>query len=348
MDGRVPRGTSGTSLLVSVLGILLAVIVAACSTAASPTTSATSSTPVTSGGTPTPASSPHESPPVAPPPKPTRTPSPSPTPPPVILVGAGDIAECGSDGDEATAALLEAILEADPGTVFTAGDNVYERGTAAEFADCYAPTWGRFRDRTLPAPGNHDYETAGATAYFEYFGAAAGTPGAGWYAVDVGTWRVYVLNSECAQVGGCDAGSPQERWLRQALADDAATCSLAIWHRPRFSSGPHGSDPATDALWRDLVAAGTELVIAGHDHLYERFAPKAADGTPDPAGTVAFVVGTGGRRLYDMERVAADSLVRETDTLGVLRLALDPTGYTFDFVPVAGGTFTDHGGAACH
>src|SRR5262245_61040722 len=181
-------------------------------------------------------------PPTLPPPTPTLgPPTAPPTPPPasVVLVGAGDIASCASSGDEATAALLQGIA----GTVFTTGDNVYDNGTATEYATCYGPSWGQpaIKSRTRPVPGNHEYNTPGATGYYGYFGAAAGDPAKGYYAYDLGAWRVYVLNSNCAAIGGCGAGSAQEQWLRGELAADPRTCVVAMWHHPRFSSGSeHG------------------------------------------------------------------------------------------------------------
>jgi hypothetical protein len=272
------------------------------------------------------------------------TASPLPSAPPVTFVGAGDIASCRSSGDAATAALLAGI----EGAVFTAGDNVYERGTSSEFTDCYAPTWGRELSRTWPAPGNHDYATRGAAGYFRYFGAAAGDPKKGWYAKDLGSWRIYVLNSNCSAIGGCGAGSPQERWLREDLAANPRTCALAIWHHPRFSSGLHGSSKATQALWQALEDAGAEIVISGHDHDYERFGPQTATGAADPAGIVEYVAGTGGRSHYPLVRSIANSLVQNDDTFGVLELQLYAASWTFEFVPVAGKTFTDQGSGTCH
>ena len=268
----------------------------------------------------------------------------APSPMPVTLVGAGDIASCASNGDEATAALLAGI----DGTVFTAGDNVYDNGTTREFTQCYAPTWGRELARTMPAPGNHDYNTSGAAGYFRYFGAAAGNPTQGWYARDLGTWRIYVLNSDCWAVGGCGTGSAQQRWLTADLAANPRACVLAIWHHPRFSSGEHGSSDATQALWQALQDAGAEIVVNGHDHDYERFAPQSATGAADPNGLVEFVVGTGGRSHYAFRTAAANSVVRNGDTYGVLEFQLYADSWTFRFVPVAGQTFTDSGSGTCH
>jgi hypothetical protein len=274
------------------------------------------------------------------------------TPPPgatpvtgAVLVGAGDIADCASDGDEATAKLLDRL----DGTVFTLGDNAYESGMRSEFRRCYDPGWGRQLDRTKPVPGNHDYATAGAAGYFGYFGAAAGDPATGWYAWDAGAWRVYVLNSNCALIGGCDAGSAQARWLRSDLAANRRACVLAMWHHPRFSSGLHGNDAMTADLWAELNDAGAEIILNGHDHDYERFAPQTPNAAPDPErGIVEIVVGTGGRSHYPFGTVRANSLVRDATTYGVLRLVLSEGAWSFEFIPVTGGAFTDSGGGTCH
>jgi len=262
-----------------------------------------------------------------------------------VLLGAGDIGDCASSGDEATGRLLDAI----DGTVFTLGDNAYENGTDREFRRCYGPSWGRQLGRTRPVPGNHDYGTAGATGYFGYFGAAAGDPETGYYAYDTGSWRVYVLNSNCARIGGCEAGSAQERWLRQDLAANQRPCVLAMWHHPRFSSGEHGNDPITQDLWRALYDADADLILSGHDHDYERFAAQAPSGQADPErGIVEMVVGTGGRSHYPFVTIRANSLVRNNTTYGVLRLALSDAGWSSDFIPVPGGAFADAASGTCH
>ena len=262
-----------------------------------------------------------------------------------VLVGAGDIAGCSDlSGAEATAKLLDAT----PGTVFTAGDNALPSGTAAQFSDCYAPTWGRHKGRTRPALGNHDYGTGNASAYFAHFGAAAGAAGTGYYSYDLGAWHVVVLDSNCQKVG-CEAGSPQERWLRADLAAHKTACSLAIWHHPRFSSGLHGDALATRPLWQALYDAGGEIVISGHDHDYERFAPQDADGRLDAErGIRQFVAGTGGRSTRAFGTVKANSEARATGTFGVLKLTLRPGAYEWRFLPVEGKTFQDSGVGSCH
>jgi hypothetical protein len=264
-----------------------------------------------------------------------------------VLVGAGDIASCSSSGDEATAALLPGIA----GTVFTLGDNAYDNGTSTEFANCYGPSWGiaSIKSRTRPVSGNHEYNTAGATGYYGYFGAAAGDPAKGYYAYDAGAWRVYVLNSNCGSIGGCNDGSAQETWLQNDLAANPRACVAAMWHHPRFSSGEHGSSTATQALWQTLYDANADLVLVGHDHHYERFAPMTAAGALDNArGIVEMVVGTGGRSHYGTPNIQPNSLIRNSTTYGVMKLTLSANGWSFNFIPVAGQTFTDSGTGTCH
>jgi hypothetical protein len=262
------------------------------------------------------------------------------------LIAAGDIASCESDGDEQTAALLDRL----PGTVATLGDNVYDSGSAKRFAQCYDPTWGRAKDRTRPSPGNHDYETPDAAGYFGYFGAAAGPAGRGFYSYDLGTWHVISLNSNCEAIGGCGPGTTEEKWLRDDLAAHPSRCTLAYWHHPRFSSGEHGTDPLTAGLFRDLYNAGAEVVLSGHDHDYERFAPQDPERGAAPVhGLQQFVVGTGGRslRAFGLHN-EPNSLVRDHSTYGVLQLTLRSGGYDWRFVPVAGGSLVDTGSAVCH
>jgi hypothetical protein len=262
-----------------------------------------------------------------------------------ILVGAGDIASCTSRGDEATAAILRQV----DGSIFTAGDNAYDAGSIDQFESCYGPSWGPFRARTYPAIGNHEYATPGAAGYFEYFGAAAGAAPGGYYAFDLNGWRIYVLNSNCIEIGGCQAGSPQEQWLQADLQRHRVACSAAIWHHPRFSSGLQGNELDMQPIWQDLYAAGAEFVISGHDHIYERFAALNADGRPDPArGIRAFVVGTGGASHELLREPVPGSEVRNRDTFGVLALALSDRGYRWKFLPEAGKTFTDAGSGTCH
>jgi hypothetical protein len=234
----------------------------------------------------------------------------------VQAVGAGDIASCSSSGDEATATLLEGI----PGDVLAIGDTVYDNGTPTEYTNCYQPSWGAAKARTHPIVGNHEYGTANASGYFGYFGAVAGTPGQGWYSYDYGAWHIIVLNSMCANVGGCDAGSPQHNWLLGDLAANDAQCTMALWHHPRFSSS-RGPDTVTQPLYQALYDANADLILTGHDHTYERFAPQTATGALDVArGIRQFVVGTGGRSHYSIDNLQPNSEVRNGDTFGVIKL----------------------------
>ena len=264
----------------------------------------------------------------------------------VVLVGAGDIADCRDlSGAEATAKLLEQI----PGTVMAVGDLAYPNGSKENFV-CYDQTWGRVKARTRPAPGNHEFHAAGATPYFDYFGVAAGDARLGYYSYELGSWHIVALNSECADVGGCEAGSPQEKWLRQDLAEHPAACTLAYWHKPLFSSGgAHGNDLTVKSLWQALYDANADVIIGGHDHDYERFAPQSPDGVADTArGIREFVVGTGGKNQRPFGAIDANSESRSADTFGVLKLTLHPGGYDWLFVAEAGKTFTDSGSGKCH
>ncbi len=255
-----------------------------------------------------------------------------------VLVGAGDIAKCSSgSGDEATAKLLDNIS----GTVFTLGDNAYPDGTSSNYRYCYNPSWGRFRDRTRPSPGNHDYHVTGAAGYFNYFGTRAGPCCRGYYAYTSGTWRIYSLNSE----RNLDA---QATWLKNDLANHPAKCVLAYWHRPLYTSGPH--DPATRmrTLFAILYKTGAEIVLSGHNHNYERFYPQDADRNARSNGVRQFVVGTGGGGLYAFDTKAPNSQVRYSGGYGVLKLTLYDGSYAWKFVSVAGKPFTDSGSRSCH
>jgi len=262
-----------------------------------------------------------------------------------VLVGAGDIADCLSSGDVATGALVASV----PGTVITLGDNAYQGGTAKEFAACYAPTWGPFRNRSRPAVGNHDYDTTGGAAYSSYFGAAAGPRGKGWYSYDAGPWHVVVLNANCDKVA-CGKGSEQERWLQSDLAAHHNRCTLAYWHQARFvSDNNHGDTPAVGPFWDDLYQYGADLVLSAHAHIYERFGPQTPSAKADPAyGIREIVVGTGGEGHYAIGAVQPNSQVRNADTFGVIRLTLHPGSYDSKFLPIAGQKFTDSGTGSCH
>jgi acid phosphatase type 7 len=262
-----------------------------------------------------------------------------------VLLAAGDIASCDSKGDEITAALIAGRR----GTVAALGDNVYPSGTVTEFRRCYEPSWGSFRNRTRPAAGNHEYATAGAAGYFGYFGRAAGARGRGFYSYGLGAWHVIVLNSNCGAVNGCDPASPQGRWLARDLRRHHPRCTLAYWHHPLFSSGFHGGASAVRPLWRLLYRSGVDVVLNGHDHDYERFAPQTPDGRHDARrGMRQFVVGTGGRSLYPFVAPLRSSVVRHAGAYGVLELKLRPRGYEWRFIAEPGKRFADAGSAACH
>jgi hypothetical protein len=264
----------------------------------------------------------------------------------VVLIGAGDVADCTElAGAEATAKLLEQ----NPGTVMVLGDAAYPDGTKENF-ECYDRTWGRVKARTRPSVGNHEFHSTGATYYFQYFGAAAGDPKNGYYSYELGSWHIVVLNSECEEVGGCNASSRQEKWLRQDLAAHPAACTLAYFHKPLFSSGAkHGNDPEIKPLWQALYDANADVVVNGHDHDYERFALQDPDGKADgQRGIREFVAGTGGKNHRPFGEPHANSEVRNADTFGVLKLTLKAGGYDWQFIPEAGKSFADSGSGACH
>ena len=266
--------------------------------------------------------------------------------PGAILVGAGDVADCKDlSGAEATAKLLDQI----PGTVMVVGDLAYPDGSRENF-NCYNKTWGRAKSRTRPAPGNHEFRSSGATPYFDYFGPAAGDPKTGYYSYELGTWHIIVLNSECKDVGGCELGSPQEKWLRADLAAHPAACTLAYWHKPLFSSGSaHGNDLTVKPLWQALYAANADVIVGGHDHDYERFAPQTPDGAGDPQrGIREFVVGTGGKNHRPFGSPKRNSEVRDAIAFGVLKLTLKVGAYDWQFIPETGKSFTDSGSGVCH
>jgi 3',5'-cyclic AMP phosphodiesterase CpdA len=265
------------------------------------------------------------------------------TPSDAVIVGAGDIAGCNSPGDEETAQLLDHI----EGTVFTAGDNVYPSGTADEFKNCYGPSWGQFKKRTRPALGNHEYATRGAVPYFEYFGWNAGPGRGGYYSYNLGAWHVIVLNSNI----DARIESFQGKWLRDDLKANPAVCTLAYWHHPLFSSYEEKDRPRDiQAMWRMLYESGVDVVINGHVHAYERFAPQNPDGEKDlEHGIRELIVGTGGASLANKRPISMNpnSEVWDNSTWGVLKLTLHPTSYDWEFLPVKGGTFHDSGSGQC-
>jgi hypothetical protein len=268
-----------------------------------------------------------------------------------VIAAAGDIA-CAPQKTasqkicqmQATADLLGKVK---PVAVLPLGDNQYEKGSLEDYQKYYAPTWGKFKSITHPVVGNHEYYTPKAKGYFQYFGKSAGNPTQGYYSFDLGAWHLIALNGNCEQIGGCGVGSPQERWLKADLAKHKNKCSLAYWHQPRFSSGVHGNNESYTAFWQDLYKAGVEIVLNGHDHTYERFALQSPEGVANNKGVRQFVVGSGGRNHYAFKTIRANSQVRNNDTYGVLFLTLAPTSYQWEFMPVAGQTFTDSGTNSC-
>jgi hypothetical protein len=266
--------------------------------------------------------------------------------PPVVLLAAGDVAGCNTTGDEATAAIIDGFPSA---LVAMLGDAVYPNGTTGDFESCYAPSWGRFKARTRPAVGNHEYRQPGAAPYFAYFGSVAGPPDKGWYSYDYGAWHVVVLNSNCGFVGGCGEGSAQEQWLRSDLAASSADCTLAYMHHPRFSSGRSPQLEEYEPLWTALWENGADVVLAGHDHIYERQAPQTPIGDANAAyGIREFIAGTGGFSHSGIAGVLPRSEVRNNTTFGVLKLDLSDAGYSWTFLPEFGAPFTDSGSGTCH
>jgi len=268
------------------------------------------------------------------------------------LVGAGDIASCSQSNDSATARLLGNIS----GTVFTLGDNVYPYGSAANFRDCYGPTWGKYKKRTKPTLGNHEYydanfnSTTSARSYFDYFGARAGARGKGYYSYDRGSWHIVALNSNCDKVGGCGRRSAQGRWLRNDLANNPSRCTLAYFHRPLYSTGTNVAGPQVKAFWRMLHDRKADVIVNGHAHRYERFAPMTPSGTRSANGIRQIVAGTGGAGGGgEISYGDAPNLQRvKTDVFGVLKLSLRSDSYEWKFVRAAGKAFTDSGTTSCH
>src|SRR5438876_1927113 len=263
---------------------------------------------------------------------------------PVTLVGAGNIATCTSKGDDATAALLDSI----PGTVFADGDAAYDKGTLTQYNTCYNPSWGQHKTRTLPAAGELDYKTANAAGYFGYFDGAAGDPKKGYYSYDLGAWHIVVLNTGSASLVPFTATSAQVQWLKADLAAHPARCTLAYWHNPLFDS-KDAPNTAVRPMWDVLYGAGADVVVNAHYAFYERFAPQTPAGVADPAqGIREFIVGTGGAEVMSFGTIRANSQVRSSGSFGVLKLTLDDARYSWQFVPVAGKTFSDSGSTSCH
>jgi hypothetical protein len=286
-----------------------------------------------------------------------------------VVVAVGDIACDPNDSDwnQGTAdecgqvATSDLALSLDPDAVLALGDLQYECGGYDAFVTSYDPAWGRLKDITYPVPGNHEYNSAAesesgtdcssttdAAGYYRYFGAAAGDPSEGWYSFEIGPWHAIAINSNCNKLGGCGGNSPQGEWLAADLAANDARCTLAYWHYPRYSSGFHGNTDSMGVLWEMMVDAGVDLVLTGHDHDYERFAPMDASQQPDPNGIRSLVVGTGGKSLRPFEAEETGSEVRIDDTFGVLRLTLGETSFGWEFLSAPSGEVRDEGSGACH
>ena len=281
-----------------------------------------------------------------------------------VLVGAGDIAICKSDADNATGRLVADIVryyqdKRVPVVVFTAGDNAYPIGSRVDFKFCYDSAWGgRLKSATRPAPGNHEYLTTGASAYFDYFGELAGPPGQGYYRYDLAGWDIFALNSEVLHRPSSPLAarlykrisSEQYAWLEKELEAPTGDCILAYWHHPRFNSGSYGDDPAVATLWDRLYASGAEVIVTGHEHVYERFKPLRPDRSVDENyGITQFIVGTGGAHLRAFPRGATfeSSAEHMNDRYGVLILALDHDSVFWRFVATTGKT-EDQGSVGCH
>src|SRR5690349_2277678 len=285
-----------------------------------------------------------------------------------VIAAAGDIAcdpsSSSFNGGNGTSVIChqkytsDLLVNASLAAVLALGDVQYDCGGYQAFLQSYDLSWGRVKGITRPVVGNHEYLTSGGTdctpanegaaGYFNYFGAAAGNPGQGYYSYDISTWHLIALNSNCTDVGGCSPNSPQGQWLAADLAAHTNWCTLAYWHIPLFSSGGRAELNSRD-LWQILYDHDADLILNGHDHIYERFAPQAPDGTADPVrGMREFIVGSGGANHTPLATIAANSELRNTDSFGVLKLTLHPAGYDWQFVPEAGKTFTDAGSGACH
>jgi hypothetical protein len=269
----------------------------------------------------------------------------------ITLYAAGDIADCrkfkpSDSGAAKTASLIAAELKKDTdAVVLTLGDGTYPVGLLTEFTDCYGPTWGQFKERTYPSPGNHEYYTPAAVGYYDYFGKAAGPARRGYFSFKLGKWHVVSLNSNLKAA----EHQQQLAWLKTELAQHPARCVLAYWHHPLYSSGGHGSSDRMRDVWQALAAANADVVLASHDHHYERFAPQDAEGRRDDAsGIRSFVVGTGGARLSRLSSRKPNSEISGNSTHGVLRMVLKDTGYEWEFLPATEGGFTDRGTSLCH
>jgi hypothetical protein len=279
----------------------------------------------------------------------------------VVVAAAGDVA-CAPDDPNyhngtgtSTAcrqlATSNLLVNGDFDAVLALGDLQYDSGSLSDFNASYDPSWGRVKSITYPVVGNHEYGQSNASGYFQYFGSRAGTAGQGWYSFDIGGWHIVAINSNCDRLsGGCGSGSTEETWLRNDLADHPTACTIAMWHHARYSSGHDGDNTFMQTMWSDLYDAGVEIVLSGHSHDYERFAPQDDSGNLDnAAGVRQFVVGTGGAFFTGLGSSFDDnSQAHQNNTFGVLQLTLRADAYDWQFLPEAGKTYTDSGTTACH
>ena len=278
----------------------------------------------------------------------------------VVVAAAGDVAcdpddanyRSGTGTSTACRQLYTSnlLVNGDFDAVLALGDLQYNSGSITDFDEVYDPTWGRVKSIKYPVVGNHEYGQSNASGYFQYFGSRAGTAGQGWYSFDVGSWHIVAINSECDRIGGCGTGSPEETWLRNDLAAHPAQCTIAMWHKGRYSSGHDGDNTFMQAMWADLYNAGVEMLLSGHSHDYERFAPQDVSGHLDQShGVRQFIVGTGGAFFTGLgSSIDANSQAHHNDTHGVLQLTLRSGAYDWKFLPEAGKTYSDSGTTSCH
>ena len=287
---------------------------------------------------------------------PDRFPSPTPEPTIPVIAAAGDIS-CAPNSRAACRQMDTALAVeyAAPDVVLALGDTQYEQGELFNYNRMYHPSWGRFKAKTRPVVGNHEYETPFAEGYFDYFNGPnqltgpAGDRRRGYYSFHLGAWNLIALNSNCREVGGCGPGSPQDLFLRQTLALSDARCTLAYMHHPLFSSGVNRGSPEIRPLWQTLYDFGADVVLNGHEHVYERFEPQTPQGVPDhERGILQITVGNGGHSLTPFREILRTSDLRNNDDFGVLRLELHPEFVTWEFIPGPGGTFNDSGTFKCH
>lgn len=277
-----------------------------------------------------------------------------------VFMGVGDIAVCGTDGDEKTAVLMDSLLKTDSvakvnDEVFTLGDNAYPDGSASNFTLCWTQSWGdstkRIMKKIHPTPGNHEHQSVGAAPYYQYFGNKAGSSKKGYYSYDVGEWHAIALNAEIMVNNSfTDAErKAQEDWLRNDIKSTTKACTLAYWHDPRFSTGWHGGNPAVQPVWQILYDGGADLVLTGHDHDYERFLPLDAFGVLDSAkGIPSYVVGTGGGDLRGFRTNPSPySASRVQGYFGILKLTLGKGEFRAAFLDV-NGRIWDPSSGKCH